>query len=96
MLRERVTGVVRPGWQRTGVDHGAVLGRLGVGTVHHGYHGNAEVHTETVDHGEPREHQEGQVEASRAALGGDCAQGKQGGSRHGGTHPRVPLLEHVP
>lgn len=62
-------GVARvPGRQRTGVDDRLVLGRFGVGGVHHGDHGDAEVDAETVDDGQAEEHEEGEVEASGAAL----------------------------
>lgn len=76
-LSESVTRVVRPWWQRTRLVYGAVRGRLGVGVIHHGYHGNTEVDPETVDHREAEEHQDGEVEASRAALRRDCSQETQ-------------------
>lgn len=46
------------------MDHRAVLSRCVVGVIHHSYHGNTEVDTEAVDHGEAEEHEEGQIEAS--------------------------------
>ena len=72
-LLESVTRVIRLFWQWTGVDYGAVLCWFGVGDIRHGYHGNTEVDTETIDHSEPKEHQGGQAEASRAAQRRDCS-----------------------
>lgn len=55
------------------MDHGAVWGWYGLSCVHHGYHSNAEVDPESVDHSKAKEHQDGQVEADRAALTRDCS-----------------------
>ena len=61
------------------MDNGAILGRRGVGGVHHGDHGDAEVDTETVDHGEAEEHEDSQAEASRTTLGRNCPHTQQKG-----------------
>lgn len=55
------------------MEHGAVRGWFGVSRVHHGYQSNAEVDPESVDHSEAEEHEHGQVEADRAALGRHCS-----------------------
>lgn len=76
-LCEMITSVFCPWLQWTSVEDGAVLGWFRVSCVHHDDHGNAEVDPQSVDHGEAEAHQDGQVEAGRAALWMGCSNRKQ-------------------
>lgn len=72
-LLESITSVIRVRRQWTSMEYGAVWGWCGVGCIRHGYHSDAEVDPESVDHREAEEHHDGQVEADRAALGRNCS-----------------------
>lgn len=63
------SGVVLIRQRGAGVNHWGVRCRFWGGGVYHGHHGDAEVDAKSVDHREAKEHEHGQVEANRAALG---------------------------